>query len=115
MSPCCFTASSQPPAASPNVHRDIGIYGGDLYGTGNATSFAGISRIDTAIPTASGPRTSLVMPSGPNTFGFVCTINKNLIAVRGAWLLAASVFWLRDSGDQISPAVERARAAVQNT
>ena len=30
-------------------------------------------------------------------------------------LLAASVFWIRDSGDRISPAVERARAAGQNT
>lgn len=58
---------------------------------------------------------SLVMPSGPNRFWFVCTINENLSAGRGARLLAASVFWLRDSGDRISTAVERARAAVQNT
>jgi len=56
-----------------------------------------------------------VIPSGANTFGFVCTIKENSSAGRGARLLAASVFWLRDSGDRISPAVERARAAVQNT
>ena len=68
-----FTQTSSIAAGQPTNLRNVGIFGGQLYASSNASTGRGIFAVGTGLSTSSGNASTLVLNAGANssTYGFV--------------------------------------------
>jgi hypothetical protein len=104
--------SAEPPAEAEAIFS--GLRQDRLAAAGNVLAYAEAGGSPAAF-FAAARHLAVTRGTDPHDFKFPAAACDDVIhaspEVRPR-LLAASVFWLRDSGDQISPVVERARAAL---